>query len=109
MNKKALNLLGLMMRAGKIVTGEDLIIKNIKEKKINLLLISKDCGVNTYKKLTDKSTYYDIEVVQYFSTEEISRAIGKENRVAIGITDIGFSNKLAEMINEGGHIENEKN
>ena len=34
---KVYNLLGLMQRAGKLITGEDLIIKNLKNKKIKLL------------------------------------------------------------------------
>ena len=48
---KVYNLLGLMQRAGKLITGEDLIIKNLKNKKIKLLVIAEDCGVNTKKKL----------------------------------------------------------
>ena len=48
---KVYNLLGLMQRAGKLITGEDLIIKNLKNKKIKLLVIAEDCGVNTKKKI----------------------------------------------------------
>lgn len=104
---KALNLLGLMTRAGKIITGEDLIIKNLQESKIKLLLIAEDCGKNTKKKLSDKSSYYNIEKLEAFSIDEISKAIGRENRVAVGITDTGFSNKLKELI--GGCIDYGKN
>lgn len=106
---KALNLLGLMTRAGKIVTGEDLIIKNLQDNKIKLLLVAEDCGKNTKKTLLDKSNFYNVKNMIFFKTEEISRAIGRENRVAVGITDIGFSKKLIELINEGGYIENEEN
>ena len=42
---KVYNLLGLMQRAGKLITGEDLIIKNLKNKKIKLLVIAEDCGL----------------------------------------------------------------
>ncbi|MBF0714464.1 ribosomal L7Ae/L30e/S12e/Gadd45 family protein [Gemella sp. GH3] len=106
--KKALNLLGLMVRAGKVVTGEDLIIKSIREDKLNLLLIAIDCGKNTTKKLCDKAEYYNVKVLTCFTTEEISNAIGKNNRVAIGITDIGFSRKLVEIVNQGGFIDDGK-
>lgn len=107
--KKSLNLIGLMSKAGKVVTGEDLILKNIKNNEIKLLLIAKDCGKNTYKKLLDKSKYYGISTYEIFSIEQLSNAIGKENRVAIGITDLGFSNRLIELIKEGGCIDNGKN
>ncbi len=109
MKQKSLNLLGLMTRAGKIVTGEDLIIKNIQEKKVKLLVIASDCGKNNLKKLTDKAKYYGTEFCVIFSTEEISRAIGKENRVALAITDTGFSKKLKELLKQGGYIDNEEN
>ena len=39
---KAYNLLGLMQRAGKLITGEDLITKNLKNNKIKLLVIAED-------------------------------------------------------------------
>lgn len=97
---KALNLLGLMTRAGKIVTGEELIIKSIQESKIKLLLIANDCGKNTKKKLIDKCDYYKVEKVEHFTIEEISKSIGRENRVAVGITDTGFSKKLVELIKD---------
>ena len=87
---KVYNLLGLMQRAGKLITGEDLIIKNLKNKKIKLLVIAEDCGVNTKKKLEDKSNFY------------ISIAIGRDNRVAVGITDSGFIKKFKQLIEEGG-------
>ncbi|MBU0278549.1 ribosomal L7Ae/L30e/S12e/Gadd45 family protein [Gemella sp. zg-1178] len=108
--RKALNLMGLMSKAGKVVTGEDLILKNIKNSEIKLLLIANDCGKNTCKKLVDKTKYYRVDTCIVFSIEELSRAIGKENRVAVGITDLGFSNRLKELIREeGGCIDNGKN
>lgn len=106
---KILNLLGLVTRAGKLITGEDLLLKAIKEKKVKLIIIATDCGKNTQKKLLDKSKYYGIEAIEIFTIEQISRAIGKENRVAIGIEDVGFSKKLKELMTIGGYINNEKN
>ena len=99
---KAYNLLGLMQRAGKLITGEDLIIKNLKNKKIKLLVIAEDCGVNTKKKLEDKSNFYGVEHIEFSNIENISIAIGKDNRVAVGITDSGFIKKVKQLLEEGG-------
>lgn len=107
--KKALNLLGLMTRAGKIITGEDLLIKGLQDKSIKLVLITEDCGKNTRKKILDKSSYYGVETITAFKISDISASIGKENRVAIGITDKGFSDKLKQLIQQGGYINNEEN
>lgn len=105
---KVLNFLGIMTRAGKIITGEDLLIKAIQNKKINLVLIAEDCGKNTKKKIKDKSSYYNIECIDIFTIKEISNAIGKK-RVAVGIADKGFSEKLKELIKQGGYINHEEN
>ena len=45
--EKALNLLGLAMRAGKLVTGEELTLKDIRAQKVNLVFIASDAGKNT--------------------------------------------------------------
>ena len=99
---KVYNLLGLMQRAGKLITGEDLIIKNLKNKKIKLLVIAEDCGVNTKKKLEDKSNFYGVEHIEFSNIENISIAIGRDNRVAVGITDSGCIKKFKQLIEEGG-------
>lgn len=98
MNKGYLNILGLASAARKIVSGETL-LKNIKSKKVNLVLIASDASDNTKKKLTDKCHYYGI---QYYiidiESDILSKAIGKDNRVAVGIVDRGFSKKIKEII-----------
>lgn len=103
--KKITNLIGLMQRAGKLITGEDLIIKNLKNKNIKLLIIAEDCGINTKKKLSDKAKFYDIEKIEVLTIDELSTSIGKDNRVAIGIIDSGFSSKLKILLEEGGRAK----
>ena len=99
---KIYNLLGLMQRAGKLVTGEDIIVKNLKNKKIKLLVIAKDCGVNTKKKLQDKALFYQVSSLEFSTIEQLSIAIGKDNRVALGLTDDGFIKKFKQLLQEGG-------
>lgn len=98
MNNSYLNILGLANSARKIVSGETL-LKNIRNKKVNLVLIAADASNNTKKKITDKCHYYD---VQYYiidvESDVLSKAIGKENRVAVGIIDRGFTKKIKEII-----------
>ena len=42
------------------------------------------------KKVLDKCKFYNIEVDLSFSSNEISLAIGKENKMVIGITNESF-------------------
>ena len=65
MNKtKALNMLGLAMRAGKLITGEEMTLKEIRQQRAALVLVASDAGKNTQKKIKDKSSYYEIKIKQ---------------------------------------------
>ena len=88
-----LNLLGLASRARKIVTGETL-IKKIRTNTIHLVIIASDASDNT--KFIDKCTSYNVDYIVTSSREELSSAIGKNNRVALGIQDAGFAKSLKE-------------
>ncbi len=49
-NQKFLNLLGLAMRAGKLVTGEELTLKDIRANKAKFVFVAQDASENTRKK-----------------------------------------------------------
>lgn len=98
MNKqKALNMLGLAMRAGKLITGEEMTLKEIRQQRAALVLVASDAGKNTQKKIKDKSSYYEIPLLDTFSADEISSAIGNP-RMVVGILDAGFAKKVQELI-----------
>ena len=56
------NLLGLAQRAGRIISGEEL-VKAIQDGcKAKLVLLAHDAGPNLTKKIQDKSHYYQVEL-----------------------------------------------
>lgn len=85
------------MRAGKLVTGEELAIKEIRNGKAKLVLVANDAGKNTRKKVSDKSAYYEVPCYDPFSSEELSNAIGK-SRMVVAVMDQGFAKKLVELL-----------
>lgn len=91
------NTLGLASRARKIVTGETLINK-IRSNQVYFVIIATDASDNTKKRLTDKCTSYDVDYIITSSINELSKAVGKNNRVALGIQDAGFAKNLKEKI-----------
>ncbi|WP_088033786.1 YlxQ family RNA-binding protein [Evansella clarkii] len=93
-----LNLLGLIYRAGKLVTGEELVVKAVQKQKLSLVIISEDASDNTKKKLSDKCSYYKIPFFIRGDREAIGQAIGKAGRVVIGIEDPGFAKKIRSII-----------
>lgn len=95
--EKALNLLGMAMRAGKIVTGESLSLKEIQQQKARLVIVATDASERTKEKMENKCTYYEIPITVQFTTAELSHAIGKE-RVICTVMDQGFTKKLKELL-----------
>ena len=101
MSKKQLilNLLGLAMRARKVVLGTDFVIKEAAKHPGSVLFLASDAGDNVRKKIEDKSKVYHMTVIKDFNTLELSNAIGKENRVVVLVIDKGFCRRFLEYVN----------
>lgn len=100
-NTKVLRLIGLAMRAGKIKFGSDSCTEAIIKNKVKVLLIAKDASERTktnFKKLCkDKS----IPVYEEFEKYDLSYAIGKQNKVIIGVCDDNFSKEIIKILSGG--------
>lgn len=90
---KIYNLIGLAMRAKKIISGEEL-MDAIRKKKVSLVLVSNDASENTKKKYSDKCRFYEIDMITIDDSNRLNQAIGKSNRMAIGIKDEGFKKSI---------------
>ena len=55
---KIFNLLGLAMRAGKIKSGESVILNELKKKQIKLVILASDASSNTLKQMNNKCNSY---------------------------------------------------
>lgn len=87
---KILSNLGLCNRARGLVSGTDIVIENLKKKKIYLIFLASDASENTKKMINDKAKYYGVPVEMEYTSEELSMALGQFNRMVIGITSAGF-------------------
>ncbi|MFF5993356.1 MULTISPECIES: YlxQ family RNA-binding protein [unclassified Lysinibacillus] len=99
-NQAILQLLGLAARARKVISGEELVIKEIRSGNAKIVLLASDASANTSKKLTDKCTYYNVELHVFGDRYDLGHATGKEARVALAITDSGFAKKMSSLLNE---------
>lgn len=97
--QKLLNLLGLAQRAGKVISGEGMVVEAIRSQKTPyLVLIASDAGANTKKKVQDKSHYYHVPCALFATSLQLSQALGKK-RIVIAITDAGFAKKMKQLLN----------
>lgn len=92
------SLLGLANRARKVISGEELVVKEVRNGKAKLVLLSSDASSNTEKKITDKCKFYNVPLKKVESREQLGHAIGKDHRVVIAVLDSGFANKLKTLL-----------
>jgi ribosomal protein L7Ae-like RNA K-turn-binding protein len=93
-----MSLLGLANRARKIVSGEELAVKEIRSGKAKLVLLARDASSNTTKKITDKCGSFHVPYKMVENRYLLGQAIGKEARVVVAILDDGFAKKLLTML-----------
>lgn len=96
-NQRVLNLLGLAMRAGMLITGEEQVLAEVRKKQAKIVFVAENASSNTKKKFTDKCQYYDISCAIQFSKEELSHAIGKQ-RTICAVMDDGFARRFRELL-----------
>jgi len=93
-----MSLLGLANRARKVISGEELSIKEVRSNKARLVLLSADASQNTTKKVTDKCKSYNIPLKMVENRFLLGQAIGKEARVVVAVLDEGFAKKLLTLL-----------
>jgi ribosomal protein L7Ae-like RNA K-turn-binding protein len=97
-NNQWMSLLGLANRARKIISGEELTVKQIQSGKARLILLSADASENTTKKITDKCNSYQVPYKLVENRHLLGQAIGKEARVVVAVLDEGFAKKMVTLL-----------
>lgn len=87
------------MRAGKIITGDEL-TDAIKKNKVSLVFVGNNASARTQEDIKKLCGYRNIQVVDVLTKEEVSGSIGKFNRVALGINDQGFSKLIKTYLTD---------
>ncbi|WP_125547016.1 L7Ae/L30e/S12e/Gadd45 family ribosomal protein [Levilactobacillus lindianensis] len=96
-SERALQLLGLVRRAGKLTTGETFVLAAVRDGSAKLVLLASDAGQSSQKQFRDKTTSYNVPLNEDFTKDQLSTAIGSA-RTVIAITDPGFVRKLQTLL-----------
>lgn len=97
-NDKVLSMVGLAMRAGKVVSGEFSVEKCVRGGRAFLVIVSEEASQNTKKNFSDMCRYYRLPLFFYGSKDDLGMAIGKNFRASIALTDSGFANAIIKQI-----------
>uniref|UniRef100_UPI00402A131C L7Ae/L30e/S12e/Gadd45 family ribosomal protein n=1 Tax=Lachnospira sp. TaxID=2049031 RepID=UPI00402A131C len=93
-NSRALSMIGLAMKAGKVASGEFSTEKAVKERKAYMVIVADDSSDNTKKNFKNMCEFYKVPVYFFSNKEELGHAIGKEFRASLAILDEGFKNSF---------------
>ncbi|MGO4184890.1 50S ribosomal protein L7ae [Paenibacillus sp. FSL A5-0031] len=102
---KSLSQLGMAMRAGKLITGDEIVLKAVRNKQVHLVILAGDASDNTKKKFRDKCNTYGIQLAEAFDREQLGKAIGKPERVVIAVTDAQFGKMIASHLSHNTEVD----
>lgn len=103
MKQKIKTMLGFAKKAGKITSGEGITLENLKNGRVKLVILASDSSNNTSKRIKDKASYRNIQVIEDLDRYEIGNAIGTEERVVVGITDKNFADSIKKIVGGEQH------
>lgn len=90
-------LLGLCARSGQIILGADLALREIRAGRAGLALLDEGASDGTKKKIADACAYRNVPLYM-LPKEELSRATGKEDRMAAAVRPGRLCSKLMELL-----------
>ncbi|MDD3348677.1 MAG: ribosomal L7Ae/L30e/S12e/Gadd45 family protein [Bacilli bacterium] len=104
-DERALNLLGLALKARKVVTGEENVIKLLQNQKAKIVFVASDASDRTIDNFKRKCFFYNVTVDFSFSAEKLTKALGKTLVKILAITDQGFYESLQRLLERGDIYE----
>ena len=97
-NNKIYGLLGISAKAGKIISGTDVVLEEIAKKKVKLVIVSEDASEKTKKNIKFFCEKENIEMLVFGDIVTNSKAIGKQNRAIIGVKDENLAKAIKKQI-----------
>ena len=88
---KALSLIGLAVKAGKVASGEFCTEKEVKSGRAALVIVAGDASGNTKKKFQNMCSFYRVPIYFYKDKDTLGHAMGKEFRASLAVLDAGFA------------------
>ena len=98
MNEPIYRLLGLCMKAGRLLSGSEQVKTAVKDGKGILLILAEDSSERTKEEYIRLAKLSGITWRIFGEKEKLGHAVGKSIRAAILISDSGFGTSLLQRI-----------
>jgi ribosomal protein L7Ae-like RNA K-turn-binding protein len=105
LKKGFFSMLGLATKAGKIMSGEFMTEKAVKTYQASLVIVAEDSSDNTKKNFTNMCRYYKVPLYFFGTKESLGKAMGKEMRASLALTDPGFAKALQKKLGNSSNME----
>lgn len=96
--RRALDLLGLAMRARGLITGIDAVRRAAREDEVFRVILAEDAAPGQLGKLTPLLEARRVPFHSLFTRDELGAAVGRGEVSAIGITDRNFARRTGELV-----------
>ena len=94
------SMIGMAMKAGKVVSGEFSTEKAVKTGSAWMVIVSEAASENTKKMFRNMCTFYEVPMYVYGTKEDLGHCMGKEFRASLAVTDEGFAKSIEKRLNE---------
>ena len=93
---RAMSMLGLCARAGKLISGEKACLQAIRSGGVYAVILDAAAAGNAVKAISDACRYHEVPLVRA-PEYELGDAIGKPGRMVAGIADQGFAGRILQL------------
>lgn len=94
MDEAVYRMIGLAMKAGRLLSGNEQVLEAVKEGRGEFLLIAKDSSERTKEEYITAAKKKNMPYALWGEKEKLGHAIGKGIRTALLITDSGLSQAI---------------
>lgn len=101
MVNKVNGLLGLSSKAGKVISGTDIVIEELNKHALSLVIVAEDASEKTIKNMKYYCEKENVDIEIYGNIFDNSKAIGRNNRAVIGIKDKNLADAIKKVIHGG--------
>lgn len=101
MINKVYGLLGISSKAGKVISGTEVVLEAVKRHKVKLVIVAGDAAERTINNMKYECEKNNVNMIIFGNISDNSKYIGKQNRAVIGISDINLGLAIEKIIHGG--------
>lgn len=99
MTDKIYGMLGLAVRAGKIVFGSEAGSDAVRNQKAYLVILAEDASDRTKKLMNNKCKSFNVPIFEYGTIIDLGTKLGKKKVSCVALVDKGFAEVIIRKLN----------